>query len=113
MNADKIFYATWGLVIIFIGISAIIGMFFSLDIFGTFLLWLLCVGAILTVVGSITLTKKRGTALTQIGAGMTLVVIAAGVLAIFLQILNVYVTLAIIIIFLGLGIAALGMSKKR
>jgi len=113
MEKDKIFYATWGLVIIFIGLSAIIGMLLSLDIVGIFLVWLFLVGALLVIVGGISIRNNRSTALLQIGTGMVLVLVSAGSLAVFLEVLDVYVTIALIIIFMGIGIVAIGMSKKR
>jgi len=113
MNPDRIFYGTWGLVILMIGICVILGKLFSLDVLGIFTLWVLSVGAILVIVGIITINTSKKTATMQMGAGMLLVVISAGAMAILLKLLDVYITLAIIIIFVGAGIASLGLSKKR
>ena len=113
MNSDKIFYATWGLVVIMAGLCAIIGMALELEIIGIFMLWLLSVGIILVVVGIISLGKSKTAANIQIVVGMLLVVVSGGILAVYLELLDTYVTLAIIVIIVGVSIAAMGMSKKR
>ena len=113
MNSDKIFYATCGLVVIMAGFCAIIGMSLKLGIPSIFMLWLLSLGIILVVVGIISLVKIRTATNIQIVVGVLLVVVSGGTLAIYLELLDVYVTLAIIVIIVGVCITAMGMSKKR
>ena len=101
------------LVVIMIGVCAIIGMMLELPLAGIIMLWLLSVGIILIIVGIATVNKSIKAANIQMVTGMLLVFLSAGTLAVFLNILDVYVTLAIIIIIVGITIVALGMSNKR
>jgi len=88
-------------------------MYLSLDVLEIFTLWILCVGAILFIVGIISIKASRKSATIQMITGTLLVAISAGTLVTFLKLLDVYITLAIIVIVAGVTIVALGMSKKR
>jgi hypothetical protein len=112
MKADKIFYASWGLVLIMAGICAIIGLSLQWDILSIVLLWLISVGIILIVAGVITLSSDRKTAILQMLAGVLCSTITLGILAIYLQVLDVYVTFALIIIIVGVSVIAIGISRK-
>lgn len=113
MNTDKIFYATWGAVVIMIGVAALIGMYFELGIEGAALIWLFFVGIILLSVGMFTATKDKSTATLQMMVGMILSVISIGVLAVYKKLFGTYETVAIIVIVLGLSIIAIGLVQKR
>ncbi len=108
MNGDRMFYNAWGAAIVMLGMCVIFGWLFEVGAGGVFLFWILSVGAILVVVGTLTLQDKKSVARTQIGAGMALVVVSAGILAVALELLHPVATLAVIIIFVGIGIMALG-----
>jgi hypothetical protein len=108
MDGDRMFYNAWGAAIMMLGICVILGWFMEIGAGGIFMFWLLSVGAILVVAGAATLQHKPGVARTQIGGGMALVVLSAGVLAVALKLLHPIATLAIIIIFVGIGIMAMG-----
>jgi len=112
MSKDRIFYGTWGAVILMIGVCVILGMYLSFDAMEIFTLWVLCVGAILFVVGMISLKESKKNATIQMVTGAMLMVISAGTLAIVLKLLSMYITIAIIIIVVGITILALGLSKK-
>ena len=108
MDGDRMFYNAWGAAIIMLGVCVIFGWLAGTGAGGIFMFWLLSVGAILVLVGAATLQEKPGTARTQIGGGMALVVISAGVLAVAMELLHPIATLAVIIIFVGIGIMAMG-----
>jgi len=113
MNGDKIFYGTWGAVILMIGVCVILGMYLSLDVLEIFTLWILCVGAILFIAGIVSIKASKKSATIQMITGTLLVTISVGTLATFLKLLDVYVTLAIIVIVAGVTTVALGVSKTR
>jgi hypothetical protein len=113
MNTDKIFYATWGAVIIMIGICVLLGMYLNLEIIGTTLLWLFSVGIILLTVGIATVGKDKNTATLQMITGMILSSVTIGGLVLIKNLLDVYQTLAIILIIVGVSIVAIGLSRKR
>jgi len=112
MKADKIFYATWGLVIIMAGICAIIGLRLQLDLWSIVMVWLICVGIILIAAGFVTLSSDRKTAILQILVGELCMTITLGVLAIYLHVLDIYLTFALISIIVGVSVIAVGMSRK-
>jgi hypothetical protein len=113
MKSDKIFYASWGLALILIGVCIIIGLGLHLDFWTTFMLWLLSVGILLVIVGIITASTDRKTAILQVITGELLAAISLGILAIYLHILDVYVTLGLIIIIIGGSVIFIGLSRKR
>jgi len=113
MNSDKIFYATLGLVIIMLGISAIIGLYLQMEILAIIMLWILTAGIILAVAGAITIPKSKNTATLQMITGVLFVCISAGVLAVVLNLLNIYVALAIIIVIIGTSVSTLGLFISR
>lgn len=113
MNADKIFYGTWAAVIIMIGACLLIGNYLLLNALETFSLWFLCVGAILFIVGIISIKLNRKSANIQMIIGVFLVALSSASLSIFLGLLDAYVSLAIILIVVGIIIVFLGISKKR
>jgi hypothetical protein len=113
MNTDKIFYATWGAVIIMIGICVLLGMYLNLEIIGTTLLWLFSVGIILLTVGIATAGKDKNTATLQMITGMILSSVTIVGLVLIKDLLDVYQTLAIILIIVGVSIVAIGLSRKR
>lgn len=114
MNTDKIFYGTWGTVIVMIGIAVLIGMKVDLGGYlGIFLLWLFLVGIVLLVVGMATITKDSSTAMLQLIAGMILSVISLGGLALYRFKDYTFEILALILVIVGVSIIIIGLSKKR
>jgi hypothetical protein len=112
MNSDKMFYAAWGLVIIMAGLCAIFGYYYGIEILGIFMIWLLNVGIILVIFGAATINKSKNTATTQIFAGIILTCISAGALGLFLNIIDAVVSVALIIVIIGISILAFGIIKK-
>lgn len=112
MKTDKIFFASWGFVIIMAGVCTIIGLSFQWDFWSIVMLWLLSDGVILTVAGLIAVPKDRKTAILQITAGGLLATITLGFLAIHLRLLDMYITFALIIIIVGGIVIAVGLSRK-
>jgi uncharacterized membrane protein HdeD (DUF308 family) len=114
MGSDKLYYGTLGLVILMLGVSIILGVFFSMNVLGVVTLWVLSIGVILILVGVLSLLKlHRNSGRSQIGLGLLLVLISSGVFMVILQLFNIYVTLGIILIAGGMSIGALGLSKKE
>jgi hypothetical protein len=113
MKADKIFFASWGLVIIMAGVCAIIGLSFQWDFWSIVMLWLFSVGMILIVAGIISIPADRKTAILQIMAGELLATITLGILAIHLRLLDMYIIFALIIIIVGGSVIAIGVSRKE
>jgi hypothetical protein len=114
MGSDRIYYGTWGLVILMLGVSILLGIFFSFDVLGIVTLWVLSSGVILILIGVISVLKfRRSTARLQIGVGMLFVLISAGVFAVILRLFNIYLMFGIIIIVGGISIGVLGVSKKE
>ena len=113
MNADKLFIATWGLVVILAGVCAIVGLSFELAAIGIVSLWLLCVGLVLTIVGLLTLKKDQKTGTYQTIAGVLLFAVFTGAFAVITNLLDIYVTIALIIIIVGVGILTLALLRKR
>ncbi len=113
MGSNKLFYGTWGLIILMLGVSIILGVTFQMNVLGVVTLWVLSIGAILILVGVISLKLKRNTGRLQIALGILFVLVSAGVITVTLQFLNVYLTLGIILIVGGISIGALGLLKKE
>ena len=112
MNPDKAFYGTWGSAILMLGVCAIIGMALEIGAAGILMIWVLCLGAILLVLGIMTMKDKAGSAQLQVGAGMALVALSVTALAVFLELISMLMALALIVVFVGIGILSLGMTKK-
>ncbi len=114
MGSNKIFYGAWGLVILMLGVSIILGVFYSMNVLGVIALWVLSIGVILILVGMITLLGLHNNAgRLQIGMGLLFVLVTAGAFAVTLRLLNVYITLGIIFIIGGISFGIMGMSKKE
>ena len=113
MKADKIFFAGCGLVIIMAGICAIIGLSFQWDFLSIVMAWLISVGVILIVVGLISVTTDRKTAILQILTGELLATITLGILVMHLALLDIYIIFALILIIVGGTIIAVGISRKE
>ena len=113
MRSDKIFYMSWGIAIILIGVCVIIGLGFHLDLGITFILWLLSVGILIVILAMITSTINRKTALSQLITGEIITAISLGTLAIYFQVLDSLIALSLIIIIIGGGVIVLGMSRKE
>jgi len=114
MGSNKLFYGTWGLIILMLGVSIILGVLFSMNVLGVVTLWVLCIGGILILVGVISLLKlHHSSGRLQIGMGILFILVSAGVFTVILQLLNVYITVGIILIVGGISIGVLGASKKE
>lgn len=114
MGSDKLYYGTWGLIILMLGVSIILGVSFSMNVLEVVTLWVLSIGAILILVGMISLLKlHNNSGRFQIGMGLLFVLVSAGVITVTLQLLNVYLTIGIILIVGGISIGVLGLSKKE
>lgn len=114
MGSDKLYYGTFGLIILMLGVSIILGVSFSLSVLGVMTLWVLSIGIILILVGGISLLMlHRNSGRSQIGLGMLFVLISTGVFMVILQLFNIYITLGIILIAGGCSIGAFGLSKKE
>ncbi len=114
MGSNKIFYGAWGLVILMLGVSIILGVYLSMSVLGVIALWVMSIGVILILVGMLTLlTLHNNAGRLQIGMGLLFVLVTAGAFAVTLQLLSVYITLGIIFIIGGISFGILGMSKKE
>ena len=113
MNFDKLFYATWGFVLILAGISAILGIYLQIDLFSTIMIWLISVGIMLTIVGILNMNEPNKTGLMQMILGLLFVVFSASILSVILELINILVSVALIIILIGIIIVAMSLSKGR
>lgn len=110
--SDKFFYMIWGLVFISLGISAILTMTLKLGLGGGFSLWLLAMGAVL-IVGSLPQgLAPGGRGIWMLLPGMVFVLLGSILMVTMTGLINWPVALAIIVIFLGIGVIFIGMSKE-
>ena len=110
--SDRFFYMVWGLVFISLGISAILAMFLELGWSGGFALWLLAMGAVLIVSSFPQGLAPGGKGVFLLLPGMVFILLGSILMVTMAGIINWPVAIAIIIIFLGIGVIFIGMSKE-
>jgi hypothetical protein len=113
MEFDRIFYASWGFILIIVGLCAIIGMFLELSLLAIIILWFLFIGFLLVIIGSLNQIKNGKNNPFIILLGLVIVVGSAVILTVLLELINIYIAISIIIIIAGVSTVLHGFSKNR